>query len=462
MEYPDQIAKHAAPSNQLPQQPVAATASSEYSREQPTALHDPSAVPQTSRAHDTPRLPLSEAAIPSSDTPPTDRTNAPPTDRSTQYQAPAAGPYTSGNGVRPPGGNAHRKRHLNLLAFLLTALIALLIISGLGGWLLGNSAPSTNPGAASNALAGQTAIENVAAKFHTSVVEIASQTSQGSSLGSGVIIDKRGYIVTNNHVIANGTNTRVILFDNTKLPARIIGTDPVDDLAVVKINPPAHISVASIGDSSSLEVGESVLAIGNPLGITQTVTSGIVSALGRNVSEGSGHTIIGAIQTDAAINPGNSGGALVNLQDDLIGMPTLVPIDPEFKTPASGVGFAIPSNRIKFIVPQLINSGRVINSGRASLGVQVISVDQIIAAQAQLAVDHGALIVSTASNSPASQGGLRRGDVIVQVDQQPIADITDLQDALINKRPGDTVTVHVYRGSQQLTDTVKLGQLQIS
>lgn len=442
MEYPDQNADHTMTSKQLPSQPIPTVSSSAHTNE-------------------TRNLPRSESAGPYPSVPaPNGADNR---DRSTHDNYTYTNPYVSGNGTQPPRGNEHKRRYSKLLAYLLTALIALLIISALGAWLIANNTSILSSGAINNnPPSGQTLIENVAAKFHTSVVEIASQTIQGSSLGSGVIIDKRGYIVTNNHVVANSTNTRVILFDDTRLAAKIVGTDPLDDLAVIKINPPAHMSVAQIGDSAKLEVGESVLAIGNPLGITQTVTSGIVSALGRNVSEGNGNMIIGAIQTDAAINPGNSGGALVNMQSDLIGIPTLVPIDPEFKTPATGVGFAIPSNRIKFIVPQLINYGRVTNSGRASLGVQVISVDANIAAQDQLAVDHGALIVSTATNSPASQGGLRRGDVIVQVDQQPIKDFVSLQDALISRKPGETVTVHIYRSSQQLTDAVKLGELQIS
>lgn len=441
MEYSEQNADHMAKPDQLPQQPNSPPAYSEYRGEQPIAPQGSSASPRAS--HDTPRLPLSESAVPH------EGTNGP-----TPHQAPPPGSYVPG--TPPLGDNEYKKSLSRLLGIVLAALI----IGGLIGWLVADDLISQNGGI--SGVRGQTSIESVAANFHTSVVEISSQTNQGSSLGSGVIIDKRGYIVTNNHVIAGGRNIKVILYDDTHLSAQLTGTDPTDDLAVIKINPPAHMSVARIGNSSNLEVGQSVLAIGNPLGITQTVTSGIVSALGRNVSEGNGNMIIGAIQTDAAINPGNSGGALVNMQSDLIGIPTLVPIDPEFKTPATGVGFAIPSNRIKYIAPQLINSGRVINSGRAALGVQVISVNEVIAAQAQLAVNHGALIVSTAPNSAASQGGLRKGDVIVQIDQHQIGGIIALQDALIDKSPGDTVTVHIYRGSQQLTNKVKLGELQIS
>ena len=450
MEYSEQNADYMATSDQLPQQPNSTPAYFEHRGEQ----QGPSTAPRSSRH--TPRLPLSESAVPNEAQ--VNRTNGP-----TPYQTPPPGSYVPGapppgsyTPGTPPPGNGYKGN----LSKLLSIVLAALIIGGLIGWLVADNLISPNGEAGS--LLGQTSIERVAAKFHTSVVEISSQTNQGSSLGSGVIIDKRGYIITNNHVITGSQNIKVILYDDTRLSAQLTGTDPTDDLAVIKIDPPAHMSVAQIGDSSNLEVGQTVLAIGNPLGITQTVTSGIVSALGRNVSEGDGNMIIGAIQTDAAINPGNSGGALVNMQSDLIGIPTLVPIDPEFKTPATGVGFAIPSNRIKHIAPQLINSGRVTNSGRAALGVQVISVDEVIAAQAQLAVNHGALIVSIEPNSAASQGGLRKGDVIVQINQHQIGGIIDLQDALIDKSPGDIVSVHIYRGNQQLTDKVKLGELQIS
>jgi S1-C subfamily serine protease len=164
----------------------------------------------------------------------------------------------------------------------------------------------------------------------------------------------------------------------------------------------------------------------------------------------------------AAINPGNSGGALVDMNGRLIGIPTLVAIDPEFKTPANGVGFAIPSNRVKFIAPQLIQYGRVQHSGRASLGITAATVDSLVAEQAGLSVDHGALIVSVASGGPASQAGLRPGDVIVLVDNKPVNNIADLSDALLAHDPGATVTLSIVRGSQQMQVRVKLGELNVS
>ena len=355
----------------------------------------------------------------------------------------------------------HRFLRVRYLA-LAGAVITALLIGGLGGWLAGQHNSGAMGTSASNPTQ-QTQTEQVVEKFHTAVVQINVQKSPTeAAIGSGVLIDPRGYIVTNNHVVTEGKNINVVLYDGSALSAQLTGTDPADDLAVIHITPPKNITAASIGDSSKLKVGQAVLAMGNPLGITQTVTSGIVSALGRTVPEGTGNAvIINAVQTDAAINPGNSGGALVDMQANLVGIPTLVPIDPEFNSPANGVGFAIPSNRVQFIVPQLINSGKVIHSGRASLGVQVIDIDPTIAAQNQLAVDHGALIVGFLPNSPAEQAGLKVGDIIVQIDNSPVASTQELQNVIIRKDVGQTVSLKIYRGNQQLTVKVKLGELQV-
>lgn len=300
--------------------------------------------------------------------------------------------------------------------------------------------------------------EAVIAKVQPAVVQINVKTGQGGGLGSGVIIDQRGYIITNNHVVQGAQSTEVILYGGETIAGQIVGTDPPDDLAVVKITAPSRIrlTVASLGDSSKLRVGQEVLAIGNPLGITQTVTNGIVSALNRTVE-----TIPDAVQTDAPINPGNSGGALVDLQGQLIGVPTATAIDPQFKAPANGVGFAVPSNRVKFIAPQLISSGRVTNSGRAALGVNVATVDPYLATQNQLPVDHGVLIVNVTPGGPAAQAGLKPGDIIVQLDGKAVNDVSGLGAILLSKKPGDTVSVQVYRGNQQQTVNVRLGELQI-
>ncbi len=300
--------------------------------------------------------------------------------------------------------------------------------------------------------------EAVIAKFQPAVVQINVRTAKGGGLGSGVIIDPRGYIITNNHVVEGAQQVEVVLYGGQALPAKVVGTDSPDDLAVVQVNTPrTKLTVAPLGDLSKLQVGQDVLAIGNPLGITQTVTNGIVSALNRAVG-----TIPDAVQTDAPINPGNSGGALVDLQGNLVGIPTSTAIDPEFKTPANGVGFAVPSNRVKLIAPQLIQTGRVTNSGRAAFGISVADVDPNLAAQNGLAVDHGVLIASVTPGGPADKAGLKAGDVIVQINGIPVNDVQTLSAILLTRKPGDTVSVQYYRGNQQRTAQVRLAELKIS
>jgi S1-C subfamily serine protease len=263
--------------------------------------------------------------------------------------------------------------------------------------------------------------------------------------------------------VKNANSVEVELFDGTNLPGKVVGTAPSDDLAVVQIDASkVKIAVATFGDSSKLQVGQDVLAIGNPLGITQTVTSGIISALGRNVStDQNGNVLPDTIQTDAAINPGNSGGALVDLQGNLIGVPTLAAIDPEFRTPANGVGFAIPSNRVKFIVPQLIDQGHVVRSGRAALGIEGITVDSVVAQQNNLPVDHGVYVAHVTPNSAAAQAGIKEGDIIVQINDAAITSTSSLAEVLLGKSPGDSVTLRFYRGGQEQTVNIKLGELQV-
>ena len=245
----------------------------------------------------------------------------------------------------------------------LTLLLAVIFSVGLfAGWQFSktstSTAQTTSTVSATSTVA--TAQEAAIAKVKVAVVEVAVTTQNASAIGSGVIIDQRGYIVTNNHVVAGAQSIKVVLADGTRLPAQLVGTDPAADLAVLKITTQQKLTVASLGDSSKLKVGEDVLAIGNPLGITESVSHGIISALGRTVSEGQGGgTISNAVQTDAAINPGNSGGALIDLQGNLIGIPTLGVIDTEYNTPANGVGFAIPSNTVAAVVSQLIATGHM-------------------------------------------------------------------------------------------------------
>jgi S1-C subfamily serine protease len=275
-------------------------------------------------------------------------------------------------GPAPPPVMQRRRGGCFRPALLTLLLLVVLGVGMVAGWGIGRTnavSPSLSQPAAVPASTGTTleqVREAVAARVRPTVVEVVVALLNGKkALGSGVLIDPRGYIVTNNHVVSGARTVQVVLYDGTNMPASIAGTDPPDDLAVLKVRPPTgNLTVATLGDSSKLRVGQEVLAIGNPLGITETVTHGIVSALGRTVSEGQGGAVIrNAIQTDAPINPGNSGGALVDLQGNLVGIPTLTAIDPEFNTPANGVGFAIPSNRVRVIVPEIIQKGKATFSG---------------------------------------------------------------------------------------------------
>ncbi len=200
----------------------------------------------------------------------------------------------------------------------------------------------------------ETLQETAIAKIEPAVVELDVTTTQGEQIGSGVIIDTKGDIVTNYHIVNGEESITAVLYNGSKVQAQLVGTNTADDLAVVRIQPFANMTVAQIGDSSRLVVGQEVLAIGNPLGITETATKGIVSAVNRSVTESTGTTISNAIQTDAAVNPGNSGGALINLQGQLIGIPTLTAVNTESNTAANGVSFAIPSNLVQTVVQQIL------------------------------------------------------------------------------------------------------------
>src|SRR6266702_4058973 len=200
----------------------------------------------------------------------------------------------------------------------------------------------------------ETLQETAIAKIEPAVVELDVTTTQGEQIGSGVIIDTKGDIVTNYHIVNGEESITTVLYNGNKVQAQLVGTNTADDLAVVRIQPFANMTVAQIGDSSRLVVGQEVMAIGNPLGITETATKGIVSALNRSVTESTETTVSNAIQTDAAVNPGNSGGALINLQGQLIGIPTLTAVNTESNTAANGLSFAIPSNLVQTVVQQIL------------------------------------------------------------------------------------------------------------
>ena len=249
---------------------------------------------------------------------------------------------------------------------LLTLVFAIILGLGLfAGWEFAGSSHTSTTSKATSVAASSTANtleaqqEGAIARIEPAVVELEATTAQGQQIGSGVIIDTKGDIVTNNHVISGAQTIDAVLSNGSTEQAQVVGTDAADDLAVVRISPFAHMTVAQLGDSSKLVVGQEVLAVGNPLGITETATKGIVSALNRSVTESTGTTIAHAIQTDAAVNPGNSGGALINLQGQLIGIPTLTAVNSESNTAANGVSFAVPSNLVATVAHQIIQQGNI-------------------------------------------------------------------------------------------------------
>lgn len=285
---------------------------------------------------------------------------APTTGEHIAFQPPTYPPEPVAGPPTPP-----RKRPGRTGAIVLLSLV-LALIFGVGlfsGWQFANtkssattpsSATSTATSTSSNASLEATQ-EAAIAKIEPSVVELKVTTAQGEQIGSGVIIDSNGDIVTNNHVVNGEQTIQVVLSNGSTEQGQLIGSVTADDLAVVRIQPYAHMVVAQVGSSSSLVVGEEVLAVGNPLGITETATRGIVSALNRSVTESTGVTISDAIQTDAAINPGNSGGALINLQGQLVGIPTLTAVNTESNTAANGLSFAIPSSLVQSALQQILH-----------------------------------------------------------------------------------------------------------
>jgi len=286
--------------------------------------------------------------------------------------------------------------------------------------------------------------------------------------GSGFVIDERGYILTNFHVVQEAQSIEVVLGDKSRFPGKFIGADQRNDVALIKIDPKGkHITALPLGDSGALQVGQKVLAIGNPFGFQSTLTTGVVSALGRTVQTSQTTLIDEAIQTDAAINRGNSGGPLINSHGEVIGINSAI-YTPSGTT--AGIGFAIPINTAKRIAQDLINEGRV---HLAFIGVQTIPVGGDLAEALQLPVDDGLLVENAAKGGPAATAGIRGGDrivqagmqriaiggdVIVAIDGSKIANTMDLSVILNRKRPGDSVTVTVYRAGKKLDIPVKLGE----
>ncbi|MEU7863155.1 trypsin-like peptidase domain-containing protein [Nonomuraea sp. NPDC049141] len=299
--------------------------------------------------------------------------------------------------------------------------------------------------------------ERVIQRVLPSIVQIT--TKEG--LGSGIVYDSAGHILTNAHVVGSATRMDVTLATGSaSRKARLVKSFSGGDLAVIKVDDPKGLTPARFGDSSKLRVGQFVLAMGNPLGLSGSVTDGIISALGRTVSEpqepGSpGATISGAIQTSAAINPGNSGGALVDLSGQVIGIPTLAATDPDLGGGAApGIGFAIPSNTATDIAAQIVRYGKVTNSHRAALGIRGST---IIGDNGQLA---GVAVAKVDKGGPAEKAGIQPGDVIISVNGKDTATLPVLAQELSALKPGQQVKVEVVKEDDSTkTVTVTLGTL---
>ena len=321
----------------------------------------------------------------------------------------------------------------------------------------------TNPGIATSL----PDIQMVTTTVRPAVVSVTTQEMsldsflrpvQESGAGSGVIFDKQGLILTNNHVVANARNIRVTLPDGRNFDkTTVVGRDARTDLAVLKLDgvtAQTDLPVAKLGSSQGVHIGEWVIAVGNALGLDggPTVTAGVVGALGRSIQESTGSILDNLIQTDAAINPGNSGGPLINLRGEVIGINTAI------DSRGQGIGFAINIESAQPIITQLVQSGRVI---RPALGVRVATMTPNIAGQLRIPMTPGVVIANVQANGPAAKAGLKATDIVTKLDNAKVATLQELMTVLEKKRPGDRVDVTYLRNQQEQKVTITLDELPL-
>jgi S1-C subfamily serine protease len=377
---------------------------------------------------------------------------------------------------------------------LVGAVLALGVLALIGLGVTSSSFASFSPRATAQALVAQqiqpqaalaAPAGSVAAVAQTAGPAVVSiRTDQG--LGSGVLYDPNGMILTNAHVVEGAQSITVGLVDGRHFSAKVVGSDGGFDVAVVKIDG-SNLPTAPLGNSGSLQVGQDVIAIGNPFGFDHTLTTGVVSALNRPVSEGQGSYNQPMIQTDAAINPGNSGGPLMDLNGNVIGITTLVAAPQGF--PAQGLGFAVPVDTARRIADQLVTQGKVTSSGQPFLGVSLTDINRPDAVPGlpnqpfpglpgypggrggrgvaptrptpPAGVDHGAFVNDVSAGSAAASAGVQTGDVIVTFDGFDIYNPDELLQRLVLHRPGDQVPVNVMRNGQTVNLTVTIGEAPV-
>ena len=349
----------------------------------------------------------------------------------------------------------HRQRHRQRSPYglILVAIIVVTLMVIAAVWLFKRSSDSSSSSSAVCQVA--TVADNVL----PSVVTISANGATGAGTGSGEVIRSDGYILTNNHVIsqaADGGSVQVLFSDGTSVDATITGRDPQTDLAVLHVKPPFSLAVIAIGSSDDVHVGQPVVALGAPLGLSGTVTSGIVSALDRTVhvpgDNGGQALLVGAVQTDAAINPGNSGGALVNCDDQLVGVPTAGANVPDGGGGSIGLGFAIPVDSAIQIADQIIETGSVTH---AYFGLSTAPIPPSAASQA--GTSEGLFVNAVAPGGPSAQAGLQVGDIITEINGETATSGTQIESLTLTKKPGDTVPVTYIRGGQTAETKITLG-----
>jgi S1-C subfamily serine protease len=357
--------------------------------------------------------------------------------------------------------------------------ISLLLVAALVGGLAGHYASNNQSGpggvtinAVTNApgaahLPNGMSVAAIVKKVEPMIVSIDVKGNGSEDQGTGMIITSNGLVVTNNHVIAaavgdGGTITVTRTGSIKSLPATLIGTNPIDDVALIRINNVKNLPTMTFGNSNDVVTGDAVVAIGNALGLaagTPTVTSGIVSALGRTVtasSESATETLNNMIQTDAAINPGNSGGPLLDSDGDVIGMNTAVAGTLEDGTSAQNIGFAIPAATIESLLKSLKAGESIITHG-AFIGVEITSMTPELQQQYKFTVTEGAVVMSVIAGTGASKAGVQQGDIIVGVNGQRITSAQDITSVLSSLHPGDTITLQLVRGKKHFSLKVTLG-----